>query len=111
MSGDLPTTDLLYHRLGLGRDNAFPIGWFAEHLHLSRREVEQAIQQLRLDGKPIASGPDGVWLTNDPADLWATYSGLRGRIASQSATAWAVRRTLRRMRADAFIQEELFPAA
>lgn len=109
MSSD--AADLLYHRLGLGRDNAFPIGWFAEHLSLSRREVEAAIQQLRLDGKPVASGPDGVWLTDDPADLWATYSGLRGRIASQSATAWAVRKTLRRMKAADVHQETLFGEA
>lgn len=108
---DMPARDLLLVRLGYGRDNAFPIGWYAEHLHLSRREVEQAVQQLRLDGIGVCSGPDGIWLSHDPVDVADTLQHLRGRLVNQYRTYLALRRTLRRMRADAYVQEELFPAA
>lgn len=98
-------------RLGWGADNALTIGDIAEGLNWPRRAVEQAIQQLRLDGKAVASGSAGVWLTTDAMEMWATYSGLRHRVRSQLITANAVRRTARRMRAGTYYQETLFPAA
>ncbi len=85
-------------RLEWGRDRACRLGDLAEALDWPRRAVEQAVQDLRLQGKAIASGPDGVWLTADYRELEATYRSLRGRIRSQSVTAWAIRDTARRLR-------------
>lgn len=96
--------------LGRGADHARSIGAIAEELGWTRRQVEQAIQQLRLDGQAVASGALGIWL-GDASDLEATFRYLRGRIVSQSVTAWAVRQTMRRMRAAQVHQEQLWPAA
>lgn len=97
-------------QLGRGRDAAEPLGAIAERLNWPRRQVEQAINDLRHAGHPVASGAPGVWL-GDARDLEETYRYLRGRIVSQSVTAWAVRATLRRMRSADIEQIELFPAA
>lgn len=109
---DLPAADLVHVALGRGADNAESIGSLAERLYLSRRQVEQAVQTLRLQGVAVASGRAGVWITDDPVDLWATYSGLRRRVISQMQTVWAVRKTARRLRDKSYVQETLFdPAA
>ena len=97
-------------RLGHGADAARSIGEVQEELGWTRRQVELAVQQLRLDGHPVASGAAGVWL-GDVADMEATYRYLRGRIESQAITAWAVRATLRQMRAAQVDQLQLFDAA
>lgn len=110
MTDDFATQAVLA-RIGWGRDHADSISAIAEALQTSRRSVELAVRALRLDGKPIASAGDGVWLTTDPAELIATFESLRGRVRSQMVTAWAVRQTARRMRAAATYQETLFPAA
>jgi biotin operon repressor len=102
---DFPAQAVLA-RLGWGRDNAASIGSLAESLQWPRRAIEQAVQDLRLQGKPIASGPAGVWLTADPDELDATYRSLRNRIKSQSVTAWALRSTSKRMR-DGSVQATL----
>lgn len=108
--GDDTARQLVLAQLGWGRDNALPLSAIAERLGWSRRAVEQAVQALRIDGKAVASGSEGVWL-GDAADMAATYAYLRGRIVSQSVTAWAVRSTLRRMRAAEVQQLPMFDAA
>jgi biotin operon repressor len=108
VTADLAARDLVHVALGAGRDNAEPIGALAERLKLTRRQVEQAVQVLRVDGIPVASGSEGIWLTNDPVELAATLRYLRGRIESQNRTAWAVRSTLRRMQAGRIHQLPLF---
>jgi hypothetical protein len=92
--------------LGWGRDNAYTIGALSEVMGWPRRAVEQAITDLRLNGKAIASDGSGVWLTADPDELDATYRSLRNRIKSQSVTAWALRSTSKRMR-DGSVQATL----
>lgn len=105
------STDVLYNRLGVGRDNAFPLGWYAERLGVGRRELEQAVQQLRLDGYPVCSGPDGIWLADNAVDVADTLQHLRSRMRNQYATYLALRRTLRRMRTVDVHQETLFGEA
>ena len=110
MTADLAARDLVHVNLGRGRDNAEPIGLLAEHLHLSRREVEAAVQALRLAGIPVCSGNDGIWL-GDVEDVAATYRQLRGRVEAQNRTCWAMRATLRRLRAGQVHQLPLFGEA
>lgn len=109
MKTDLPAQRVLA-ALGWGGDNARSLSDIAEELNWPRRAVEAAVQELRLDGHPIASGAAGVWL-GDAVDLAATLEQLRHRLRSQYATVLAMRRTLRRLRASEVHQEELFPAA
>lgn len=93
---DLAARDLVHVALGSGRDNAEPIGALSERLKLTRRQVEQAVQVLRVDGIPVASGSDGVWL-GDAQDMAATAAILRGRLISQYRTLRAVRATTARL--------------
>lgn len=108
--GDDLAAQAVLARLGHGSDAARSIGDIAEELRWTRRQVELAVQSLRMQGFPVASGRDGVWI-GDAQDMEQTYRYLRGRIASQSVTAWAVRSTLRRMRAVEVKQTTLFGEA
>lgn len=84
--------------LGRGRDHVRVYGEIAEFLGLPRRRVIKAVQNLRLDGWPIASSTeDGVWLTDARQDMEQTFEALRRRVRSQMFTVWAVRSTLRKM--------------
>lgn len=47
-------------RLGRGRDAARSIGAIQDELGWTRRQVELAIQALRMDGQPVASGGEGI---------------------------------------------------
>lgn len=107
---DLSAADLVYVWLNRGRDNAEPIGRLAEKLNLPRRTVEEAIQQLRVRGIPVASGREGVWI-GDYRDLAETYASLRTRMRSQAVTAAGIRRTMRQMRSHPYQQIPLFDAA
>jgi biotin operon repressor len=104
---DLDVRDLVHALLGRGKDNAEPIGALAERTHLTRRQVEEAVQSLRLDGVAVASGNDGVWL-GDLEDMVATAGILRGRLISQYRTLRAVRATTARLRATSVDQLALF---
>lgn len=95
--------------LGRGADNARSLGAIAEQLGWSRRVVEKAVQALRLDGKAVASGSDGIWLTDAAAELDATHHMLVSRLQAQAATADAVKATADRMRGSQ--QTELWRAA
>lgn len=74
------------------------IGELAEQLRWPRRMVEQAITDLRLQGRPVCTGPDGVWLARSAKEMEQQYQALRRRYISQALTARAVRATARRMR-------------
>lgn len=102
--------DLLLVNLGRGRDRAEPLGSLQERLGAPRRALEAAVQDLRLRGQPVASGPDGVWL-GDTEDVAATLRSLRGRMVAQYQTYLALRKTLRAMRTDAVEQPSLWDAA
>ena len=103
---DFPAQAVL-SRLSWGRDRSVRLGDLAEALEWPRRAVEQAVQDLRLQGKAIASDGRGVWLTADPDELDATYLSLRKRIRSQAITSWAVRATERRLRNGQSVQATL----
>jgi hypothetical protein len=94
-----------------GRDNARTYADLADDYGTTPRAVQAEVQERRLAGEPIASSEDGVWLTDDPAELLATFDALRRRVTSQMRTAWAVRSTARRLRADDYEQTEMFTAA
>jgi biotin operon repressor len=93
---DMQARDLVHVALGSGRDNAEPIGALAERLKLTRRQVEQAVQALRVDGVPVASGAEGIWL-GDSADMAATAAMLLDRLRSQRVTLEAVQATAERL--------------
>lgn len=64
----------------------------------SRREMEQAIETLRLEGFPIIAGAAGVSLTDDPHELERYIEARRRRLVSQYQGTRALRAALRKMR-------------
>ena len=84
-------TDIRY-LLNVGRDHARTIGELAEALNVPRREVEASIQSARLDGVPIISGSEGVWLATRPQEAREAASRLRSRAIHQMETAAALER-------------------
>lgn len=88
--------DLIRTRLMWGRDRARTIGSLQEQLRCTRRTVERAIEQSRLEGFPVCTGPEGVWLTTDAAELRAHADRLRQRAITQLLGARALRATARR---------------
>lgn len=93
------TPERLYAALHRGRDGAQSLSALAEALDVPRRTLEKAVQELRSRGYPVASGREGVWVADSHVDLAQTYQQLRHRIVEQSRTAWAVRTSMRRLRA------------
>jgi biotin operon repressor len=71
----------------------------ARDLGLPRREVEQAIQSLRLQGNPIATGQDGVRLARTADELAESNRSLHHRLVQQYQTLRAQRRAEARLRA------------
>lgn len=73
----------------------------ADAVRCSVREVQEAIQSLRLAGWPICSSSDGVhpgvWLATDAASVLANAKRLQRRAVHQLVTSRALRRTGRRM--------------
>lgn len=67
-------------------------------LHVSRREVEAAVEALRLSGEPIVGGNDGLHLTTDPDELAAYVEARRRRLATIYRGNRALRSTVRRLR-------------
>jgi biotin operon repressor len=72
-------------------DMAFVLG-------LSIRQVQSALQQLRLAGHPILSNGDGIRLAQTADEALACAAALRKRALHQWVTARALRRTGRAMR-------------
>lgn len=66
-------------------------------LRLSIRQVQSALQQLRLEGKPILSDGDGIRLAQTADEARACAEALRRRLISQYRTYRALRATARRM--------------
>ncbi len=98
--------DIVLTRLNRGRDGAISIGAIAEATHLSRRAVEKAVQELRVDGWAISSGSDGIWLA-DLEDMHRTIDSLQRRLAQQYLTLRALRDTEKRMARAAYPAEQL----
>lgn len=89
--------DLLLVNLSYGRDRARTLGELAESMGAPRRELEKAVEALRRAGKPICSGPDGIWLTDSPAELRDQYRRLRRRYITQAVGARELLRTAARL--------------
>ena len=86
-----PAADLLYVNLPRGRDRAQSLGSLAERLNLSRRTMEKAVEFLRLQGRPVASCAQGVYV-GELRDIEETMAQLERRLISQYATLRAMRR-------------------
>ena len=103
-------TDIRY-LLNVGRDHARTIGSLSESLNVSRREIEAAVQAARLDGIPVVSGSEGLWISDSPEEVARAAESLRKRLVTQYATVRALRATARRMAVrkhyDGIIQTEL----
>lgn len=69
----------------------------AERMGIPTREVEAAIQQARLDGKPILSNGDGYWMTDDPEDVRKMAARLRRRASTIHDTATALAATAEKL--------------
>lgn len=67
-------------------------------IHCSRREVEEAVESLRLAGEPIIGGTNGLRITEDPDELAAYLEGRRRRTATIHRGTMRLRSTLRHMR-------------
>ena len=88
---DWPT--IIRTRLSWGADHPVTIGQLAESMKVSRRVVERAVEQLRLEGQPLCTGSAGLWLSRDPAELRQHYQALRRRYIRQAVGARALLRT------------------
>lgn len=67
---------------------------------VSRREIEEAIQVLRLRGEPIIGGNDGLRYTTDAAEIRAYATGRRRRLISIALGTRALLRAARRLDTD-----------
>lgn len=56
----------------------------------TRRAVEEAIQQARLEGVPIITD-GGIRVAQTSAEAFGLYRWLRARLVTQQRTAWSVR--------------------
>lgn len=89
---------MILSALGHGKASARTKRHIAAELGISTREVEEAIQQARLDGHPIISGDNGYYIgTADEARACADR--LRSRAIHQLETAQALTATAERMSA------------
>lgn len=79
------------------RGRSCTLASIALSLRLSRRDVEQAVQELRLAGEPLVSDSEGIRYTTDPKEVAACAEALRRRLVSQYLTSRALRRTARRL--------------
>lgn len=69
----------------------------AERLHTTTREIELMVNQARLEGAPILSGPDGYWLSRDPQEIRKCAERLRERAITQMGTARALYRAAEKL--------------
>ena len=69
----------------------------AKRMHGPRRAVENAIENLRLEGEPIVAGNDGVRITDNPRELGEYVEARRRRAAEIHRGTMRLRSTLRRM--------------
>lgn len=88
---------MLRSHLNRSADSATSLSELAERMGVSRREAEQAVQDARMAGEPIVSGPRGLWIGTDAEALeWCERA--RSRALNQLATVQAVQRGVERRR-------------
>jgi biotin operon repressor len=88
----------LRYLLNNSRAHARTIGELAESLRVSRREIEKAAQDARLEGVPIVSASEGLWLGNDEEAL-AWCEKQRNRAIHLMESAQGVQRGVEARRA------------
>lgn len=83
------------------------------HLRVSRREVEEAVQSLRLRGEAIIGDKDGLHLTDDPDEILHYIKVRQGRASELYLGNRELRKTARRLKeqADQEAGLTLWPAA
>ena len=97
--------DMVRVRLLWGREHALTIGTLADLTGLTRRKVEQGLEELSTSGAhPLVAGAKGIYLTANPDDLDRYGDALLRRARSQYRRVRGVRRCARAMR-----QTVLFP--
>jgi len=97
--------DMVRVRLLWGIEHARTIGKLADLTGMTRRRVEQALEELSCSGvHPLVAGAKGVYLTSHPNELDRYGDALLHRARSQYRRVRAVRRCARAMR-----QTVLFP--
>lgn len=97
--------DIVYVRLLWGVEHAQTIGSLADLTGLSRRQVEQALEELSSSGShPLVACSKGIYLTANPAELDRYADALLSRARAQYRRVRGVRRCARSMR-----QSVLFP--
>jgi hypothetical protein len=85
--------------VGRSADTAVTLSTIAERARVSRREVEQAIQEARLHGHPLITSAKGAWLGTDAEALeWCERA--RSRVLHQLETIKAVEGGVVARRAD-----------
>jgi len=78
--------------VGSSSDTARTLSQIAELAGVSRREVEQAVQQARMDGVPLITSERGVWRAQMPQEARQMAERLRSRAITQMETAAALDR-------------------
>ena len=87
----------MIRHLNRSADSATSLSELAEKMGVSRREAEQAVQDARMAGEPIVSGPRGLWIGSDAEALeWCERA--RSRAIHQLETVQAVQRGVERRR-------------
>ena len=80
--------------LGLGRDAARPISFYAERFGVSRRTIEKDLEEAVKGGLPVIACERGVYLAQTPQEARDYADSLDGRIIaiaerSRALRAWA----------------------
>ena len=111
LSGTFSLADVIrVMDLSWGADAAVSISTIAERHNVSRRAVEESLQELALTGYvPLVAGPTGVYLEADPAAVERYAAALRHRLVNQYRRIRALRRCARAMRGTE--QQTLWDAA
>lgn len=81
--------------LPTGKENAKNAAQLARELYVDERAVRDLIHRARLAGNLICSGNAGYWVSDDPADLMATYQRMKSGAVKQLAALKQIRRRLR----------------
>ena len=87
----------MIRHLNVGADAAITLSRLAEMTGHSRRAIEAAIHDARLQGVPICTDHRGAWLAVTPQEAREQAQRLRTRAIHQIETAQALERAAERM--------------
>lgn len=102
-------TDLAGRVLTLLSDGRWRLlSGIAHTLDVDRREIEEAVEELRLRGEPIIGGAAGVKLTDNPIELAAYVQQRRHRALAIARGTRELRHTVNRLSGRQAGQRTLF---